>query len=241
MKLIQIYQFALKPFRISLFLSFTLTAHVSFPQTISPSGIYGAANQSTVGNLSVNWVIGTLTPTSISALPVRLISFKGHLTSAGNAELEWKTAQEVNNKGFEIQKSVDGKFFEAIGWVDGGNQEAEKTYQFTDSELTTTSYYRLKQVDFNETFTLSRIVSVVPENENLDRFIAFPNPAPDGKLEVQLPDRISSLELIEANGRPIFSQKDPVTKQEIVLPKTGLYLLRIKGIVGEKTIRVIRN
>ncbi|MCE6987767.1 T9SS type A sorting domain-containing protein [Dyadobacter sp. CY323] len=231
----------MKPLSISLFLSLILTAHVSFPQTISPSGIYGAANNATVGNLSVNWVIGTLTPTSISALPVKLISFKAHLTSAGNAQLNWKTVQEVSNKGFEIQKSVDGKFFDAIGWVDGGNQETEKDYQFTDSELTTTSYYRLKQVDFDEKFTLSRIVSVVPENENLDRFVAFPNPTPNGKVEVRLPDRISSLELVDINGTTIMTQRDPATKQDIVLPRTGLHLLRIKGVVGERTIKIIRN
>jgi hypothetical protein len=218
-----------------------MIAQFSMAQQISPAGIYGAASQSTVGNLSVNWVIGTLTPTSISALPVRLISFKGSLTSTGNAELEWKTTQEVNNKGFEIQKSIDGKIFEAMGWVDGGNQESEKTYRFTDSELTTTSYYRLKQVDFDEKFTLSRIVSVVPENESLDRFVAFPNPSPDGKVEVRLPDRISSLDLIDINGKTVDSQQKPSIKQVIALPKTGLYLLRIKGVVGEKTIKIIRN
>ncbi|WAC13751.1 T9SS type A sorting domain-containing protein [Dyadobacter pollutisoli] len=226
---------------LTLTIALIIAAQWSFAQQISPSGIYGAASQSTVGNLSVNWVIGTLTPTSLSALPVRLISFKGQLTSSGNAELEWKTTQEVNNKGFEIQKSVDGKVFDAIGWVDGGNQESEKIYRFTDAKLITTSYYRLKQIDFDEKFTLSRIVSVVPENESLDRFVAFPNPSPDGKVEVKLPERISTMELVDITGKVIIAKQNPATKQIITLPKTGLFFLRIQGIVGEKTIKAVKN
>lgn len=213
-----------------------------YAQQVIPSGIYGAAYSGTVGNLSVNWVIGTLTPTDMSVLPVRLISFKGHLRSNGNAELEWKTAEESSNKGFEIQKSIDGKHFEQIGWVDGaGDYQGEKSYHFTDNNLQTTSYYRLKQVDYDGEFTISRIVSVIPENESLDRFSAFPNPSHDGVINLTLPDHAISLTLSDKRGSVIQKQENPAASQKLKLPEAGFYLLRIQTAVGERTLKLMRD
>jgi hypothetical protein len=211
-------------------------------QKITQAGIYGAANTGTAGNLSVNWVIGTLVPSTISPLPVRLISFKGRLTSAGNALLEWKTAQEVNNQGFEVQKSVDGKIYLPIGWVDGGvNHEEEKMYYFTDNDLKTTSYYRLKQIDLDGTYTLSRIASVIPEMESLERLVAYPNPSENGNVNVILPERASSLILISNRGKTILEKKNPTAKLMVHLPATGLYFLTIQTTVGQKTLKLIRK
>jgi hypothetical protein len=56
-----------------------------------------------------------------SALPVSLISFTGQNQGRNNL-LEWKTADEQNNAGFEIEKSADAKAFEKIGSVDGGGR-----------------------------------------------------------------------------------------------------------------------
>jgi hypothetical protein len=97
-----------------------LVAPSSHGQSISPAGIYGAANSSSAGGIAVSWVLGTMTPQALSALPVKLIHFAGTLTSTGNAQLDWETAEEYDNAGFEVQKSLDGKKFEALGWVDGG-------------------------------------------------------------------------------------------------------------------------
>jgi hypothetical protein len=232
----------MKSFSLSFLLALAFTAQVSFSQQVSPAGIYGAANQTTVGNLSVNWVIGTLTPTSISALPVKLISFKGYLTAAGHAELEWKTAEEISNEGFEIQKSLDGKTFERIGWVDGsGDRDVEKTYRFTDQDLQTTSYYRLKQIDYDGKYFMSRIVSVVPAEESLERLAAYPNPTSNGRVQITLPKNTSELTIVDVRGKLITSQKNPPMGQTFKLPSTGMYLLRIQTKVGSNTVKIFNN
>ncbi|MEO6287822.1 MAG: T9SS type A sorting domain-containing protein [Dyadobacter sp.] len=227
---------------LSLTIALAITAQWSYAQQIVPSGIYGAANNTTVGNLSVNWVIGTLTPTSISALPVKLISFKGYLTKTGDAELNWKTAQEVNNAGFEIQKSTDGKQYDAIGWVDGGgNHEGEKTYRFVDQSLTTTSYYRLKQLDLDGKFTLSRIVAVIPEAESLERLSSYPNPSSNGTVHVQVPRNTALLTVTDKQGRTLIEQENPPFQQAIQLPNTGVYILRVQTKAGAGTLKLVRN
>lgn len=80
-------------------------------------------------------------------LPVRLISFTGQ--QQGNTVLlNWKTAGEENNAGFEIERSADVRKFEIIGFVDGsGDANEVRKYDFTDPNPFATSYYRLKQID----------------------------------------------------------------------------------------------
>ncbi len=113
-------------------------------------------------------------------VPVELVSF----TAVGNnnsVTLTWTTSTETNNKGYEIEKSVDGNKFYTIGFIKGAGTSTEShSYNFTD-ELTsnpnTTIYYKLKQVDFNGNFTYSKVVSLdvdLPLHFNLGQ--NYPNP-----------------------------------------------------------------
>lgn len=112
------------------------------------------------------------------ALPVKWASF----TAAKNADgslLKWSTASETNNSHFEIQRSVDGKNFEAIGKVKGsGNSNRSVNYSFTDKEAATTktTYYRLKQVDFDGKSEYSKTVSVVNTIAKAGIGATLPNP-----------------------------------------------------------------
>ena len=114
-------------------------------------------------------------------VPVELLAFTA---SVNNAEIQllWSTASELNNRGFEIERSVnDADNFVTIGFVEGESTSTEiNYYSFTDhpnfsgkSEL----YYRLKQVDFDGTYSYSDIVQVtynVPSTFVLNQ--NFPNP-----------------------------------------------------------------
>ncbi|WKZ69759.1 MAG: T9SS type A sorting domain-containing protein [Melioribacteraceae bacterium] len=101
------------------------------------------------------------------SLPVELTSFEGYLTE-DRILLEWETATEINNYGFEVQKSEDRiqnseESWEAIGFVHGhGTTNSPKYYEFTDSELPYSEEvrYRLKQIDNDGTFDYSKIVTV---------------------------------------------------------------------------------
>lgn len=211
-------------------------------QIISPMGVYGASNSATNGGFTVNWVLGTLTPESMSVLPVVLVSFKGKLSSAGHAELEWETVQEINNAGFEVQKSPDGKIFEPIGWVDGAARTNERrTYKFTDEHLEATSYYRLKQVDNDGTYTHSRIIAVMPKEEDIEYSLAYPNPSRNGVVKLRLPKRTALIGLWDVNGRLITEQKNPGMEEVIELPNEGVYLLHITTPTQRKTITLMRE
>ena len=110
-------------------------------------------------------------------IPVELISFKA-CVFAGAVELNWITATENNNSGFEIQRSSGGDF-ETIDFVDGNGTTTElNAYSYIDKNISVGTYvYRLKQIDFDGTFNYSQTVEVVmpaPVEYALEQ--NFPNP-----------------------------------------------------------------
>jgi hypothetical protein len=109
-------------------------------------------------------------------LPVELISFTGNIQHE-SIILNWKTATELNNKGFYIQRSKDSKNWENISFVYGYNTTHEvKNYTYTDElPLIGINYYRLQQVDFDGQFEYSDIVNIEYRISN-DEVSIFPNP-----------------------------------------------------------------
>jgi hypothetical protein len=114
-----------------------------------------------------------------SVLPVELTSFTATKVTEGVA-LNWNTASELNNDRFEVLRSEDGVNFVQIGTVKGsGSSNTPKSYSFIDTEVSSgTYYYQLRQVDYDGTATLSKVVSVelsVDARLSVGNF--FPNPA----------------------------------------------------------------
>lgn len=75
--------------------------------------------------------------------------------------LSWTTASEINNDYFIIEISRDAKQFDIIGFVDGsGNSNNFKDYFFEyDKQIYSDVYYRIKQVDFDGTYSFSNIIN----------------------------------------------------------------------------------
>ncbi|KAI9459571.1 hypothetical protein F5148DRAFT_1150819 [Russula earlei] len=97
-----------------------------------------------------------------SVLPVTLVNFWGQKQSGSNV-LYWTTANEINNKGFELQRSIDGQSFTTLGFIASkavnGNSASLLTYESIDAQpFAADNYYRLKQVDKNGSFSYSNIV-----------------------------------------------------------------------------------
>ena len=109
-------------------------------------------------------------------LPINLIEFKGAVLS-GEVQLEWTTADELNNMGFEVQKSTSGKDWLIIGFVEGLVMKNKiNAYQFQDRNLNAgINYYRLKQIDFDGQFEYSKIVFINGTGKN--EVSIFPNPS----------------------------------------------------------------
>ncbi len=94
------------------------------------------------------------------ALPVELTSFTAHLVN-GSVELLWKTATEVNNSGFEVERKERDNW-NKVGFIEGnGTSNSPNAYSFIDNSVNSGRYeYRLKQIDRNGTFIYSTVVSV---------------------------------------------------------------------------------
>jgi photosystem II stability/assembly factor-like uncharacterized protein len=111
-------------------------------------------------------------------IPVELASFAAQLID-NDVLLNWTTATELNNQGFEIEFSIDNENFTMIGFVPGfGTTTEMKSYSFRISDVQTgVQYYRLKQIDFDGTATIYNSVEVtgpVPNNFILNQ--NHPNP-----------------------------------------------------------------
>jgi hypothetical protein len=112
-----------------------------------------------------------------NVVPVELTSFTASAMN-NDVVLNWATASEINNQGFEVERGVNGQFTK-IGFVAGNGTTTEaKQYSYTDRNVSNGTYsYRLKQVDFDGTFEYSPVVEVdvaVPVAYTLGQ--NYPNP-----------------------------------------------------------------
>jgi hypothetical protein len=167
-------------------------------------------------------------------LPVTLVSFTA--TARENAaELNWVTSEETNSERFEIQRSLDGKTWNAIGSVKAeGESKVRKTYNYVDHKAEIgNNLYRLKMIDIDGSFAFSSIRTVLIDGKEL--LMAYPNPASD-RLMVRNYQQVRQAVLHNASGVKVFgSQK--LSDQGIDLTRLpqGLYTLTITLFNGTIT------
>jgi hypothetical protein len=140
-------------------------------------------------------MIVPITMTVSSEVPVELLSFNAEMVD-GNVVLNWSTATELNNSGFQIEKreksNVKGKTeFGNVGFVSGKGTTTEKTfYSYSDkNEKPGTYLYRLKQIDFDGTFSYSNEIEVeVTGLKDFALYQNYPNPFnPSTTIKFALP------------------------------------------------------
>ncbi len=109
-------------------------------------------------------------------IPVELVSFNAD-ASADKILLSWQTATELNNYGFEIQRSINKNNFVKVGFVKGfGTKSETQVYSFVDKNVSGKIYYRLKQVDLNGTFEYSDVIEATTFPDKFSLSQNFPNP-----------------------------------------------------------------
>jgi hypothetical protein len=114
-----------------------------------------------------------------NVVPVELLSFNATVKN-NIITINWTTATETNNNGFEIERKSDSKSWEKVGFVKGKGSTTEKqNYSYVDILDNVNSerlIYRLKQIDFDGTISYSKSIEVIfaPETYSLEQ--NFPNP-----------------------------------------------------------------
>jgi len=172
-------------------------------------------------------------------LPVELLSFTAKYTG-NSVELNWKTASEINNDYFVIERSLDAENFEPISTIIGaGNSNTTLNYSSTDfSPLNGIAYYRLTQKDYNgnidnlQTASVNctqdskfEIVNIINNDNNV--LTVFINTSSTQKL---------TFNLIGVNGQQILSKSENpningVNKISFNLPELnqGIYVLNVQN------------
>lgn len=177
---------------------------------------------------------GNLASFDGSTLPVSWLSFDGVLQN-NQAVLNWSTANEINNKGYEIQKSLDGQTFAAIGFVNGhGNSSQINSYNYTDPKVVSGSnYYRLKQIDNDGKYSYSSVIKL--DYSQFDWSVSG-NPVTNNSwVQLQL-DKAStiSVKIISINGQIIQTiNKGNISSGTYSIPlnfghaSSGMYVVQL--------------
>ncbi len=189
-----------------------------------------------------------------STLPVKFIYFAAN-NNNGNVNLNWSTASEINNKGFVIERSVNGKEFTYVDFVEGaGNTTKTTKYNKVDAGAfkvtgVSTLYYRLKQVDFDGTIAYSNTVKV-NENESASGLVkVYPNPfaksfdvsivaEQDAKASILVSDisgklvATTTVELVKGSNTTTVNGLDALT--------SGIYFVKVINGASSEVFKVIK-
>ena len=131
--------------------------------------------------------------------------------------LTWQTSVEDNNQTFILEKSDNGSSFSNIGNVKGGGTTKEKkAYNYLDVQATGKKiFYRLKQVDFDGTFSYSEVLVV---NKKLDNNLIVVQMTSEStsRLFACMIDAMvagdAKLQLVDASGKPVWQGKQTMTE-----------------------------
>jgi hypothetical protein len=185
-----------------------------------------------------------------AVLPVKWLHFSGRNID-NKVELNWTTVQEINNKGFEIERSTNNETFSSIGFVKGReNSLVINKYNFVDELINLNNlelfsdklHYRLKQIDLNGNYNYSKTISV--EAPKIFGVTIYPNPFTENftlTINSNSASQLVNVVLCDITGRIIldksFITNDKQFNYEITDMKTsniGVYIAKIT--IGNKTL-----
>ena len=159
-------------------------------------------------------------------IPIELIDFQGVFDKNLNQNvLSWQTANEWDNKGFQIEKrSLYGSDWKILGFVEAAGKAA--LYDFVDTNPNNLNYYRLRQIDNDGKETVSKIISIAKEGSK--KLKIYPSIVTEGILYV---DNIENTEggdfaIINLLGQQVLSGKLNTQVDVSVLPQ-GTYIFKM--------------
>ena len=181
------YWIGTTPANLTQVATWNFTQNGTKPTQLACNDFFGAA--ATDEMYIDNYYFGDAMPPII---PVELTSFTANVNTLGQVVLNWETATEVNNQGFEIERRSETSEYRTVGFVEGyGTTTEPRSYVYTDRTAENgINYYRLKQVDFNGTYEYSDEVEVdVNGPLTFDLAQNYPNPFnPSTSIKYSVPE-----------------------------------------------------
>jgi hypothetical protein len=188
-----------------------------------------------------------------SPLPVELLEFNVNTVDNQFIRLDWATASEINNDGFEVLRSTDGVNFERIAWIGGnGNSTEINEYVFNDRGVDKgmTYYYQLKQIDYDGQYEYFDIKSARLDGKTTFTVGALvPNPSKGSEivsvdiqtvsgdvLTVEIYDRIGSK--VKSASYVLFAA-DNALDINISDLAAGTYFLKFDSSMGTETKKLV--
>jgi hypothetical protein len=172
-------------------------------------------------------------------LPIELLSFQATYHNQNNTvDLKWETQTETNNNYFSIEKSFDGINFTEIGTIfSKGNSYNIQTYEYTDVDIekNNTYYYRLKQTDYDGTFSYSKIEKVKIDNydNELSNIYIYPTLINNNNINIyNRNEDILNVKIIDTRGNILYENTSKDAKLSIPSNKLsdGYYYVHCQNI-----------
>lgn len=196
-----------------------------------------AIGQASIGNNSPGDDNATGTLQVTAPVPIQLLSFSGKANSC-EVHLSWDVVLEENFKGYDLEVSENGKEFTKVAFIQGGKRH----YTYNHAQKAPTSYYRLKIIDNDGSFSMSEVVRVILDCER-DQPDVYPNPAQDllfvDGVSVGTSMVISNIAGVVLRSYNAHGGINKIQIQDLV---SGQYLITLHN-KGEKstTIKFVKN
>lgn len=214
-----------------------------FPATVTGAGTSVNPYVATASNITSFSPFGI--QNTQAALPLSFLSFNVIPNKTmNNIALKWSTTNEVNTKEFIVERRTLNDEFKPIGTIESGNTSGINQYSFTDdSPFRGVNFYRLKQVDKDDVYQYSIILSATLHETG--KMNVYPNPA-SGKIMVNYPvANNASLKIVEMNGSVLHIYQLPansVSKElNIQNLSPGAYLLMYQNGDNTETLKLIKK
>lgn len=175
-----------------------------------------------------------------ASLPVEMLSYDVTKEDRDVA-IEWTTAQEVNNAGFELYRSYDNGDYEMIAEIEAkGDYSSINDYRFIDDEVNASGdvFYFIRQVDLDDRFTDYDVKTVRFENEKT--ISAYPNPATNRLYIESGNNEAATVTIYSAMGSAIYQRQAnfPMDLDVSDIPM-GVYTVVIESESTVKTVRQV--
>jgi len=210
-----------------------ITAYVFGSYTNIGSGSYLQKTQTNFNTdyaVSTNMYKSVQSSVSIITLPIELISFTAISTNT-SIQLTWKTATEINNDYFNLERSSDGvNWTEIYSCPGAGTSTIPHNYSYLDeTTIETFCYYRLKQTDVNGNFTYSNIISSKANNYKSITCKIYPIPS-TGLINISADYNLHAsitIEIVTAIGEKIYTSNTFQSVIDLSNIDNGLYYLKL--------------